>query len=144
MKTGPFRYLVQVNVTFTAREIIALYGASQSHYDWKCKAASRARQPGQSHGGEIWGLINSLPGRPEPVAGESNDDFVKRFCSANPEALAEMEFTPGSLGTLGKVAEMPGMDPEEDKTLFGIRLGIRKVLLACNNEYTRLNCSPED
>lgn len=32
----------------------------------------------------------------------------------------------------------------EDKTLFGIRLGIRKVLLACNNEYTRLNCSPTD
>ena len=138
MIQGKFQYVIEVNVTFTAREILALYVASQSHYDSKCKATGRPRLPGAVHGGEIWGLINRLPAQPN-LKGESNNDFVKRTCSANFDAVVETCLSTRTLGTLGKIAEMPGENDEEDITLLKIKGGIRRALRSANEEYSRLN-----
>lgn len=140
MKQGAFYYNIDVFLTFTAREILALYGASQDHYDSKCKAAGRPRLPGAVHGGEIWGLINRLmTGITHHIEGESRDDYVKRLCSANPEATITTNLSTETLGTLGKIAEMLGENKEEDILLFKIKIGIKQALQSANAEYSRLN-----
>lgn len=144
MKTGPFRYLIEVTVFFTGQEILALYEASQSHYDAKCKAAGRPRNLALPYGGEIWGLINRLPNAILIVPSETDEQQARRKCLANEDVGVEVSLNSNVLGTLGKIAEMPGRNPDEDKTLWGLRIGIKRALLSSNAEYTRLNCSPVD
>lgn len=140
MRQGRFHYLVEVEMIFTGRYLLALFEASRDHYDARCRAASHPAVTAGGyvvHGGELWGIINQLPDIGPLREGEFIDDYMRRACTENADAEVAVTLAPRKLGLLGKIAETTVGD--DAWALTDARRVILEALRSAGAEHTRLN-----
>lgn len=117
MNRAEFVYDVYSEVTFTRPELEVLWACSQSHYDYKCKDASR-------QGGFLFGMRN-----------------VIMWAEEEGKTEGQVKLTRDQLDTLCKIMECLGSIPTPEQT--ALYNNVRQLLCESSVEYRRVNNMPE-